>query len=688
MGATVMDQVDRLRAALADRYELDREVGHGGMAHVYRAHDRQHDRDVAIKVLRPELAAALGTERFLREIHIEARLQHPHILPLFDSGAADGILYYVMPYVEGETLRDRIRREKQLPVADALRIAREVAEALSYAHAHDVLHRDIKPANILLAGDNAMVADFGIARTLSAVDEEALTGTGIAVGTPEYMSPEQGTGDGSADRRSDIYALGCVLYEMLAGEPPFSGRSAQNILARHRQDSPPPLHVLRPGLPSWLEASVERALAKIPADRFPTADAFAASLSSDRGEEVRVDHRRDWRRFIGPGAAMAVVAALVLVVVLHRPPGPSPASPIGVVILPFDVTADPRLSPGAAAPAGYVLLAEALDWVPGLRAIDGGELLGPRGSSRSVPPSELRSGAARLGGKYLVTGSVLPAGAGARVSLDLYSVSDGERVVRAADSTRDSDLDGPVGRLAVELIGALAGRENLALGARRAAFSSTSSAAALGHLLQGQAKFAAGDYDGAATAYREAIEADSSCGLAYSRLSDVDSWRYDYSAALSTLEVGLRLRPPLQARWVKLLEGRRQFLMGNGEGAIATFQDAVLDDRGDIDAWLGLGESLFHFGGYAGHSSMDAQPALERTVELDSAFAPVYDHLVDLALLAGDPARAAKYVRRMGRDDPARLVREAAIALRFGRGKAQPAAEDQLRGRTARRSPR
>jgi len=189
---------------------------------VYLAHDRQHDRDVALKVLRPELAAALGSERFLREIHIEARLQHPHILPLYDSGAADGLLYYVMPYVEGESLRDRIRREKQLPIAEAVRIAVEVAEALACAHRHDVVHRDIKPANILLSGGQAMVADFGVARAISVADQESLTASGLAVGTPEYMSPEQGTGNDNIDGRSDIYALGCVLYEMLGGEPPFT----------------------------------------------------------------------------------------------------------------------------------------------------------------------------------------------------------------------------------------------------------------------------------------------------------------------------------------------------------------------------------------------------------------------------------------------------------------------------------
>ena len=231
MGSVVMDELDRLRVALAYRYHLDREIGRGGMATVYLAHDKHHGRAVAIKVLRPELGAALGSERFLREIQIEARLQHPHILPLHDSGTADGLLYYVMPYVEGESLRERIRREKQLPVDEALRIAREVADALEYAHQQGVVHRDIKPGNILLSGGHAIVADFGIAKAISAVDPEGLTESGIAVGTPEYMSPEQGSGDADADPRTDIYASGASSMRCWRG-------SRRLPVARSRPFSP------------------------------------------------------------------------------------------------------------------------------------------------------------------------------------------------------------------------------------------------------------------------------------------------------------------------------------------------------------------------------------------------------------------------------------------------------------------
>ena len=273
------DVLDRLKTALADRYRIEQEIGSGGMATVYLAEDLKHHRRVAVKVLRPELAAILGAERFIREIEIAAALTHPHILPLHDSGEADGFLYYVMPYVEGESLRDRLSREKQLPLDDALQVTREIADALSYAHSLGVVHRDIKPENVLFEAGHAVVADFGIARAINAAGSEQLTETGISVGTPAYMSPEQASGDRHVNGRSDVYSLGCVLYELLAGEPPFTGGTAQAIISRIVTEEPRRVTDTRPTVPPNVVAAIHHAMAKVPADRFATAARFADALA-------------------------------------------------------------------------------------------------------------------------------------------------------------------------------------------------------------------------------------------------------------------------------------------------------------------------------------------------------------------------------------------------------------------------
>ena len=275
--------VDRLAAALTGRYAIVRELGQGGMATVYLGHDERHDRDVAIKVLHPELSAVLGPDRFLAEIKLTAALQHPHILPLFDSGSADGLLFYVMPFVEGETLRTRITRERQLPVGHAVRIACEVADALGYAHGRGVVHRDIKPENILLREGHALVADFGIALAVKQAGGERMTQTGMSLGTPQYMAPEQAMGERSVDHRSDLYALAAVTYEMLAGEPPFTGPTAQAIVAKVMTEEPKPLGQVRRTVPAAVESAVATGLEKLPADRFDSAAEFARALTAPDG---------------------------------------------------------------------------------------------------------------------------------------------------------------------------------------------------------------------------------------------------------------------------------------------------------------------------------------------------------------------------------------------------------------------
>jgi hypothetical protein len=288
--------LERLRTALADRYRIDRELGTGGMATVYLAHDLKHDREVAIKVLHPDLGAALGSDRFLSEIKTTAKLQHPHILPLLDSGEADGLLYYVMPYVTGETLRARIERERQLPIDDALRIAREVADALGAAHAIGIIHRDVKPENILLQSGHALVADFGIALAVQSAGGARMTQTGLSLGTPQYMSPEQAMGEKVIDLRADIYALGAVAYEMLVGEPPFTGASVQAIVAKVMNAEPQAPTLVRKTIPAHVERAVLRALAKLPADRFASAAEFSAALSTTETAFVDSARARSQRR--------------------------------------------------------------------------------------------------------------------------------------------------------------------------------------------------------------------------------------------------------------------------------------------------------------------------------------------------------------------------------------------------------
>jgi serine/threonine-protein kinase len=303
LAANLADPLDQLRTALADRYRIERDgggspslLGQGGMATVYLAEDLKHHRKVAIKVLQPGVAAALGPERFLREIETTANLRHPHILPLYDSGRtggqpdgrADDFLFYVMPFIEGESLRDRLDREKQLPIEDALRIAREVADALGYAHDRGVIHRDIKPENILLERGHAVVADFGVARAVSAAGTGRLTETGLAVGTPAYMSPEQAAGESDLDGRSDLYALASVLYEMLAGEAPYSGPTAQAVMAKRFTDPAPSVRRLRPTVPPAVDQALSKALARVPADRFPSCAAFVEALSRDPAKEPRI----------------------------------------------------------------------------------------------------------------------------------------------------------------------------------------------------------------------------------------------------------------------------------------------------------------------------------------------------------------------------------------------------------------
>ena len=420
------DQLQGLKAALADRYAIREELGAGGMATVYLAEDMKHHRKVAVKVLRQELAAALGPERFLREIEISARLRHPHILPLYDSGEAGGFLYYVMPHVAGESLRDRLNREKQLPIEDALRIAAEVADALQYAHDQNVIHRDIKPENILLESGHAVVADFGIARAVAESGGERLTDTGLSLGTPTYMSPEQAAGNAEIDGRSDTFALGIVLYEMLIGEPPFDGPTAQAIVAKILTEPVPPLRQQRGTVSEETEGVVMKALAKVPADRIATAGELSRVL---RGLEttrttttpVTIAPVHRWKPV---AAGVAIVAAAIIGWMTLRPGSPTPAGGDrpSIAVLPFENIGAPENEYFADGITEE--MTSRLAQISGLRVIARTSTLRYKGTTQDI-----REIGAALGVDYILEGTVRtdrgPDGTGqVRVTPQLVIVSD------------------------------------------------------------------------------------------------------------------------------------------------------------------------------------------------------------------------------------------------------------------------
>ena len=480
-----------LVAALADRYTLDRELGRGGTAAVYLALDRKHQRQVAIKVLRPEVAAHLGAERFLREIAIAARLTHPHILPLIDSGEAAGSLYYVMPYVPGESLRQRLERERRLPVRDALRAARDVGAALDYAHRQGFLHRDIKPENVLLADGHALVADFGIARAMSTAGAESVTEVGLTLGTPTYMSPEQASAERELDARADLYSLACVLFEMLAGEPPFASGNARATLARHVTERPRPVRSLRPEAPAAVEHAIARALAKNPADRFPTVAAFIAALDAGTGPDAAP-------------AALGIARSLA--------------------VLPFENTSpDPEtdyLSDGITDE-----LINALTKVNGLRVASRTSVFALKGK-----PQDVRAIGALLGVSAVLEGTVRKAGDRLRITARLTAADDGRHLWSERYDRKLDDVFAIQDEIAGTIVSTLR-TTFLAEVADPTPKRYTESVIAYGLYLKGRYCWNMRSREGARDAIRyfeQAIAADPRYALAYSGLSDAYALQVDY----------------------------------------------------------------------------------------------------------------------------------------------------------------
>jgi len=480
-----MTDMPGLAEALAGRYTIERELGAGGMATVYAAQDLKHQRRVAVKVLRDDVAAALGRDRFLREITTTANLRHPHILPLYDSGEAGGFLFYVMPCVEGETLRDRLTREAQLPLEDALQITREVADALAYAHARGVVHRDIKPENILLEAGHAVVADFGIARALHAAGTDTLTQTGISIGTPSYMSPEQAAGEKSLDGRSDLYALGCVLYEMLAGQPPFTGPTAESVVYQQLAADPRSITQMRHGIPRAVAGAIARLLAKTPADRLATGSLLIEALQ--------------------PGTvAVAGPAAPAVASVPER----------SIAVLPFaNMSPDPENEYFADGIAEEII--NALTKLPGLRVAARTSAFSFKGKN-----VDLRTVGEQLGVANVLEGSVRKAGARLRITAQLIGVADG---YHAWSERYDRELD-DVFAIQDEIAGAIAQRLKVTFDGRAGALvqAGTANVSAYQLYLKGRALlYKRGQHiDRARECFEQAAALDPQYALAHAGLAD------------------------------------------------------------------------------------------------------------------------------------------------------------------------
>jgi len=638
-GSQVLDILERLRAALSDRYTIDREIGQGGMARVILAEDRKHRRRVAIKVMRPEVADALGPERFLREIEIAAQLTHPHILPLHDSGEVDGLLYYVMPFVEGESLRDRLTRERQLPLDDALRITRETASALAYAHAHGVVHRDIKPENILLSAGHAVVSDFGIARAVSAAAADRLTQTGIALGTAAYMSPEQATGERDIDGRTDVYSLGCVLYEMIAGEPPFSGPNVQAMLARRLSGPAPSLAGLRDAIPERLEWAVRKSLARVPADRFSTAEQFAAAISEPTLSESaasRVAHpagaepggpvasQAASRSFSGRSRLIAAAAVVATVVVggyaltRNRLRTGTDGEHNRFAVLPFSVRGSTQL---AYLGEGIVdLLSRNLDGVDGLKAVDPGTVLSAltKGGVTTASGVEGRDVVRGIGAGTYITGSVVATGPTLRIQAALHENGDEaapEQVSVEGDTTQVLQL---VDRLSAELM--VKRRPGPVHRLTQTAAMTTRSLPALRAFLEAERNLRNGKPDTAIAGFQRAIEEDSTFALAHYRLAVAAGWAERHPLSTDAVRRAVATSDRLGVRDRRLLAAYAAFRRGAPNDAEQQYRAILETYPDDLEAEFQLADVMHQYNPLRGRPRIEARELFDRVLAFDPGF--------------------------------------------------------------------
>jgi len=642
------DLLARLQAALGDTYRIEKELGGGGMSRLFLATEASLHRQVVIKLLPPEFTSEVSAARFKQEIELAAHLQHPNILPVLTAGARDDLLFYVMPFVPGESLRHRLTREGRLPVADAVRILHEIADALAQAHAEGVIHRDIKPENILLLGSHAVLTDFGVARALAESRSGGrLTDTGLALGTPGYMSPEQAAGERHIDARADLYALAVVGYEMLAGFPPFAGPTAQAVIAAHLTATPKPLTDARPDTPPEVANAIARALAKDPNARLRTAAEFRDAIGAAHPGAAR----RPISKRVRVAAAVTGAIVLAAVAVLALRPRARPAlDPNLVAVAPFDVL-DPKLELWH---EGLVdVLSRNLDGAGPLRTVSPTVVV-RRWSGRADPTAAGDLGH-RTGARLAVFGQLVATTADSvRLTATLFDVAAGRSVgeieLREASARMDRLADSATVALLREL-----GRTR-PIGAVRLASLGSTSLPALKAFLRGEQFFRRTSWDSAVAYYQRAVTLDSTFALPLNRISTALGWQRlgtdSLSRAYALRAGGFNHGLPPRESLLVVAESLEAVLYGYGADTAwmiharrlhATLEQAVHRYPDDPEVWYTLGDARYHFW-LPGSTRQQRLEAFDRSIALDSAFAPAYLHPIELALAVGDSVAGRRYL--------------------------------------------
>jgi tetratricopeptide (TPR) repeat protein len=669
---------EELQASVGVRYQIERELAGGGMSRLFLATERGLNRQVVIKLLPPELTSELSAARFQREIELAAQLLHPHILPVYSAGTEQGLLHYVMPFVAGESLRLRLLRDGRLPIPDAARILRQVAEALGYAHQMGVVHRDIKPENILLAHGHAMVADFGIARALAGGDSGGrLTGTGMAIGTLGYMAPEQAAGEQQIDARADVYSLAVVGYEMLAGAPPFAGSTPQAVLASQLTRDPVPVANLRPEAPTALCEAIHRALAKEPDERFRTAGEFREALEGAAPSASAEASVRPSGRY--PAGVSTLVSGARRLFQHFRPQPVTAISDCTAAIFPFAVLGSERL---AYLREGLVdLLSTRLDGMGTFCVSDPRAVLGmlAQEQPRALTPETGRSIAARLGAGLFVLGSLVEVGGRLQLNASLYD-GDGKLQTSAQAAVGDeSQIFQLVDEVAIQL---LAGQER-GHGSRIVglAASTTHNLSALRAYLQGERLYRIGQYTPAMEFLRRSVDADPTFALAWYRLSVAAEWASHRALQVEAAEQALRRSDRLSEHDRQLLEAFVAWRRGD-QAAESMYRNIVGTYPNDVEAWCQLAEVQFHNGPLTGRSIAESREAWERVLFFEPEHLGALYHLGRIAAVEGKEAELRALTDRVLTLSPTgerALEVRALRAFAVGDAAEQRAVADELR---------